>query len=188
MLSKNQRNIFPDVVFCVCFLGAMWIAFSKPTQIIPQLDTWKYTTITALPVVKTNFLVFALTVYTLIMNFKAKKTNYSGLKKIASKKSTAITLTTLLALSAVFTVTIMSYKIRLADSIITAQNLQIEYLQKKAGRPRMDSPIQLDGVASEDALNRLFTLMEARTELTIDSSDWDKSHLIIDSYLESLSK
>lgn len=188
IMTKQQRKFLPDIMFIVCLLGAMLLVWGKPNQIIPRLDTLSYTTIDALPVGKTSFLLLVLTVYAFIMNFRAQKSNFFGIKKFVSKKATVITLAVFLAFSMLATLTITSYKLRLADSIITAQNLQVEYWQQKGARPRMDSPIQYEGIASEEAVSRLYTLMEARTELTLDLSDWDKSHLIIGSYLESLGK
>ncbi|EMY6611252.1 hypothetical protein [Vibrio sp. SCSIO 43155] len=188
MLTKQQRRFLPDIMFIVCFLGVTLLVWSRPNQIIPQLDTWNYTTIDALPVGKTSFLLFVLTVYAFIMNFRAQKLNFSGFKKFASKESTTITLAVLLAFSMLATLTITSYKLRLVDSIITAQNLQVEYRQQKGIRPRMDSPIHYEEVASDEALSRLNTLMETRTGLALDFNDWDESHRIIGSYLESVSK
>lgn len=184
--TEKRTKFLPDVVLLVLLVIASSSVWFAPNFFIPKLDSWSYATIDSLPVGKVTIVLLLLLIYSFRMHYRSNKVKLSGLSQLASQKATCIALAALLVCTGLTTIGVTSYKLRLLDSIFTAQELQLTYQQQRSIRPRMDSPMNFEHTVGYEAMERLRSIIKVRTGEEVDLNDWDKSYEIIENYLSQL--
>lgn len=182
-----KREFIPDILFIACCSSALYLFWTKPTLTFSQLDKLSYSEIESLPIGLILIASMVMLSYVFFMNAKAEKQELSGLNRFLSKKSSLVIAFLLSSIAFLSSVSVMSYEIKLTDSIITAQRLKYDYRYQLANRIELNRPINSEEVG-EKSLERLNGMIHARTGKALDLNDWDVSNVTINDYLESLGK
>ncbi|APX10059.1 hypothetical protein PPW95_25325 (plasmid) [Vibrio parahaemolyticus] len=182
-----KREFIPDILFIACCSSAIYLFWTKPTLTFSQLDKLSYSEIESLPIGLILIASMVMPSYVCFMNVKAEKQELSGLNRFLSKKTSLVIALLLSSIACLSSVSVMSYEIKLTDSIITAQRLKYDYRYRLANRIELNRPINSEEVG-EKSLERLNGMIHARTGKALDLNDWDASNITINDYLESLGK
>ncbi|WP_063661505.1 hypothetical protein [Aliivibrio fischeri] len=181
---KEMTQLFAKLIVAILIAIAI-IAIISPTVIIPSLDSWSLSYIDSLSFGRITLITCFVGLYCVFLNFRMSSYDikYKGVKKLLSS---TLVWAPILVVSFAFMVLSfakLSYQKNLIITHLYAQELALEYRQKKVMRLSLPTIIQSESLSDEEFQN-LDRMIQTRINLTIQNKTWDDAYIVIQKYLE----